>query len=149
MSGHDDSQRLQQISEQLQGLEELRAELDAKIDELRERRDTLATATDTVDELEAGEEILVPVAEGVRVRATVASVDDLIVGVGSGYAAELDADGAADVIESKRETLADQIEELEDDLETTEEEIGQLEREAQRIQQEMQTGGMGDGLPDA
>jgi prefoldin alpha subunit len=131
-------QQLQQLSQEL---EEIDTEIQAKEEEIAEFRDEktgVDDAIEAINTLESGSTVQVPLGGGAYVRAEVDDVDEIIVGLGGGYAAEQDREDAEDALESKKEALDDRISEVQAEINELEEESAQIEQRAQQMQQQMQ-----------
>jgi len=82
--------------------------------------------------------VQVPLGGDAYLRAEVQDIDEVIVSLGGGYAAEQDQDTAIDSLRLKQDALDDQIDDVESEIDDLEEESGELEEQAQAIQQRMQ-----------
>jgi len=80
--------------------------------------------------------VQVPLGGGAYLRADVQDIDEVIVGLGGGYAAEQEQGDAIETLEAKQEDVADQIEGVEADIEELESESSQIEEKAQQLQQQ-------------
>lgn len=148
-----DQEELQQLSQQLEAIESQLEALHTELQRLRARQSDIEEAVDALDTLETGSTVQVPLGGGTYVRATVEDMDEVIVGIGSSYAAERTADSAKEVLEDRKDRLADRISELTDsiaELEAEGEELGQeaqqrLQRLRQQQQQDSGLGGLGTG----
>jgi prefoldin alpha subunit len=149
------SPQLQELSEQLQALDAHRESVEAEIEALRAEQREIDEATDAIESLESGSTVQVPLGGGAYVRATIDEIDELIVGVGAGYAAERGQEGAIETLETRKGSIDDQIEELREEIEAVEEDIDALEAQASQLQQQaqqqlqQQMQGMQGGEPDA
>jgi len=131
-------QQLQQLSQELQAIEEEVEELRAEIEAYELEKAEIDEAIEAIETLDGGDTVQVPLGGGAYVRAEVRSMDEIVVGLGGGYAAEQGKDGAADALEAKQGALDDRIEEARAEIEGLEDESAQLERQAQQMQQQMQ-----------
>lgn len=127
---------LEQIQEQLQLLEREKQVIRAEIQEARDEQAEIDEAVEAVESLEDGSTVQVPVGGGAYVRAEVQDVEEIVVGLGGGYAAEQDREGAITALEHKKEALDDRIDILQDEIEEVDEQAGQLEQRASQIQQQ-------------
>jgi len=82
--------------------------------------------------------VQVPLGGGAYVRAEVQDIDEIIVDLGGGYAAEQKQGDAIDALESKKDSLDDRIGEVRSQISDLEEESQELEQQAQQMQQQMQ-----------
>ncbi len=131
--GGDGMQQLQQEIEQLE--EEMEA-IDAEVERLQEKKSDIDDAIEAINVLESGSTVQVPIGGDAYVRATVDDIDEIVVSLGGGYAAERDQDGAVDTLETKQETLDDHIDGLQEDRIEVEGEMSELEEQAQQMQQQ-------------
>ncbi|MFB6111129.1 MAG: prefoldin subunit alpha [Halobacteriaceae archaeon] len=130
-------QQLQELSQELQAVEEQQAEVEANIEQLQTEKSEIDDAIEALDALESGSTVQVPLGGGAYVRAEVQEIDEVVVTLGGGYAAERTEGGAVETLQTKQETLDDRIEELNEELEELEERSQQLEQQAQQAQQQM------------
>jgi len=82
--------------------------------------------------------VQVPLGGDAYLRAEVQDIDEVIVSLGGGYAAEQDQDTAIDSLRLKQDAIDEEIDELESEIDELEEEADTLEEQAQAIQQRMQ-----------
>jgi prefoldin alpha subunit len=82
--------------------------------------------------------VQVPLGGGAYLRAEVQDIDEVIVDLGGGYAAEQDQDDAVDALERKRDVLDDRIDDVQEEIDELESESDELEEQAQQMQQQMQ-----------
>lgn len=127
---------MQQIQEQMQALEQEKQAIKAEIQNIRDEQSEIDEAIDAVETLETGSTVQVPVGGDTYVRAEIQDIEEIVVTLGGGYAAERDSDGAVDSLEHKKEVLDDRIAELEAEIETVESETDDLEARAQQAQQQ-------------
>ena len=133
------NQQLEELAQELEIIEEQREALQAEIGSLRTQKTTVDEAIEAVEELESGDTVQVPLGGGAYVRAEIADIDEVIVDLGGGYAAERDQDGAVESLESKKDTIDDRIEELQSEVAQLESESEELEQRARQMQaQQMQ-----------
>lgn len=133
IGGGDQTQELQQ---QLEALEEERQTVEAEIQQLRTQKAEADEAIEALSTLEQGSTVQVPLGGGAFVRAEVHDLDEVIVGLGGGFAAERDEDGAVDALEHKKDTLDERIEDLHEEMREIESESEQLEQRARQVQQQ-------------
>jgi prefoldin alpha subunit len=131
--GGGDSQ-LQELAQQLEALEQQREGLETEIEELQAQKSEIDGAIDAIEELDSDATVQVPIGGEAYVRATIEDIDEIVVELGGGYAAERDRDGAASTLESKQETIDDRIEELRSEIAELETETEELEERAQQLQ---------------
>jgi len=153
MSGGQEE--LQQLGQQLQAVESQLEAVQVEIQNLRARQSDIEGAIEAIESLETGSTVQVPVGGGAYVRATVDDIDEVIVGIGSDYAAEQEQDGAVSLLQTRKDNVGGRIEELTEAIDRLESQGEELSQEAQQRIQRMQTerGGLGDaggpagGLP--
>jgi prefoldin alpha subunit len=80
--------------------------------------------------------VQVPLGGGAHVRAEVQSLDEIVVELGGGYAAERDEESAVAALERKQDTLDERISDVEDEISELEAESAELEQKAQQLQQQ-------------
>ncbi|WP_134671151.1 prefoldin subunit alpha [Halorussus marinus] len=136
MGGGGGNPELQELSQQLQELEQHKEELEAEIEELEAEKTEIDDAIDTLGALDTGSVVQVPLGGGAHVHAEVQDLDEVVVELGGGFAAERAEDDAVDTLETKQETLDDRIDELEDEVDEVDEESSKLEEKAQQLQQQ-------------
>jgi prefoldin alpha subunit len=130
-------QQLQELSQELQVIEEEQAEVEASIEQLRAQQGEIDEAVEALRTLESGSIVQVPLGGGASVTAEVGDMDEVTVTLGGGYAAERSREGAIETLETKQETLDDRITELESELEELEERSAKIEQRAQQAQQQL------------
>jgi prefoldin alpha subunit len=126
--------QLQKVAQQIEEIEEQQAAIEEEIERLQAEKQDMNEAIEAVEELETGSTVQVPVGGDAYVRAEVADIDEVVVSLGGGYAAERDQDGAVDTLETKQDTLDERIEEMRSDLGELESESERLEERAQEMQ---------------
>jgi prefoldin alpha subunit len=136
MMGGGGNPELQELSQQLQELEEHQEELEAEIEDLREEKTQIDDAIDTIGALETGSTVQVPLGGGAYVHAEVQDLNEVVVELGGGFAAERDEESAVETLENKQDTLDDRISDLQDEVGELEEESAELEQKAQQLQQQ-------------
>jgi prefoldin alpha subunit len=147
-------QKLQELSEQIQALEEEKETVRDEIEDLEAEKTEIDEAIEGIETLESGSTVQVPLGGGAYLRADVEDIDEVIVELGGGYAAEQAQGDAVDVLENKKENLDDRIDGLQSEIAEIEAESQELEQEAQQAQQQMlqqqmqQQGGGQGGQPD-
>ena len=131
-------QQLQQLQKQLEAIDAEVEALEAEVDELETEHAEIDEAVDALDTLDSGSTVQVPIGGDAYLRAEIQDIDEVIVSLGGGYAAEQDQDTAIDSLRLKQEALDEQIDDLEGEIDDLEEEASTLEEQAQAIQQRMQ-----------
>lgn len=126
---------LQELSQQLQELDAQQEALEGEIDELQNEQAEVTEAVSALESLETGSTVQVPVGGGAFVRATVDNIDEVVVDVGGGFAAEQPRDDATATLQTKRNTLSERIDEVEAEIDELESEIDEVEQRAQQVQQ--------------
>ncbi len=127
---------MEQIQEQMQVLEREKQAIEAEIQNIRNEQGEIDEAIEAIETLETGSTVQVPVGGDAYVRAEIQDIEEVIVTLGGGYAAERDSDGAIDSLEHKRDALEERIADLEAEIETVESETDDLEARAQQAQQQ-------------
>ncbi|SNR24185.1 prefoldin alpha subunit [Halorubrum vacuolatum] len=130
--------QLQQLSQELQALDQAIGSLEEEIDAHREEQVEIDEAVKAIETLESDSTVQVPLGGGAYVRAEIDDIDEVIVSLGGNYAAEQDREDAIEVLKRKREALDDRIQETREEIDELESESDQLEQQAQRMQQQMQ-----------
>ncbi|MFB6255391.1 MAG: prefoldin subunit alpha [Haloplanus sp.] len=136
--GGGGQQQLQQLSQELEAIDEEIEELEREANGLRTRQREVDEAIEAIETLDSGSTVQVPLGGGAYLRAEVQNIDEVIVGLGGGYAAEQDQEGAIDALERKKGVLDDRIDDLQDEISELEAESDEIEQQAQQMQQQMQ-----------
>jgi prefoldin alpha subunit len=131
-------QQLQQLSQEIQAIEQEIEELRAEITGLETTQAEIDEAVEAIEHLDTGSTVQVPLGGGAYVRAEVQDIDEIIVDLGGGYAAEQASGDAIAALERKRDTLDDRIEEVQEEIDELESESSEIEQQAQQMQQQMQ-----------
>ena len=137
MSRGGGRQQLEALSQQIEELEEVEAELERQIDALETEQAEIDEAIEGLDALETGSVVQVPVGGDAHVRAEVQSIEEVVVDIGADYAVEQPSDDAVELLEDKKDTLDDRIEEARSEIADVEEERSGLEQRAQESQQQL------------
>ena len=138
MMGGGGQQQLQQLSQELEAIDEEIEELESEIEGLRTRQNEVDEAIEAIETLDSGSTVQVPLGGGAYLRAEVQDIDEVIVDLGGGYAAEQDQDVAVDALERKKGVLDDRIDGVQDEISELEAESSEIEQQAQQMQQQMQ-----------
>jgi prefoldin alpha subunit len=138
MMGGGGQQQLQQLSQELEAIDEEIAELEAEIEDLRTRQSDIDEAIEAIETLDSGSMVQVPLGGGAYLRAEIQDIDEVIVDLGGGYAAEQEQDDAVDALERKKGVLDDRIDDVEAEISELESESDEIEQQAQQMQQQMQ-----------
>jgi len=136
--GGGGQQQLQQLSQELEAIDEEIAELESEIEDLRNRQTEIDDAIEAVETLDSGSMVQVPLGGGAYVRAEVQDIDEVIVDLGGGYAAEQEQGDAIDALERKKGVLDDRIDDVQGEISELEAESDEIEQQAQQMQQQMQ-----------
>jgi prefoldin alpha subunit len=128
--------KMQELQKQLEAIDDEISSVRQEIEGLRNEKHEMDDAIDALDRIESGDTVQVPLGGDAYVRAEVQDVDEVVVSLGGGYAAERDRDGAIDSLEQKQETLDDRISDLQSDISELEEESAKIEQRAQQMQQQ-------------
>jgi prefoldin alpha subunit len=131
-------QQLQQLSQEIEAIDEEIAELKAEVESLRVRQSEVDEAVEAIETLDSGSTVQVPLGGGAYLRAEIQDIDEVIVDLGGGYAAEQPQDDAIDALERKRGVLDDRVDDVEAEISELESESEELEQQAQQMQQQMQ-----------
>ena len=137
IGGGGGRQQLEQLSEQIEEIEQQKEQLQANIQDIREEKTEIDEAIEGLGLLETGSTVQVPVGGGAYVRATVDDIEEVVVDLGAGYAAEEERDDAVETLEHKKENLDDRIEEVQETISELDDESAELEAEAQQAQQQL------------
>ena len=135
--GGGGQQQLQQLSQEIQELDEEIEVLEGEVEDLRSEKTEIDEAMEALDVLETGSTVQVPLGGDAYVRAEVDDIDEVVVSLGGGYAAEQSSDDATGILEEKQNTLDERIDELRSEISEVEEEQAALEQQAQQAQQQM------------
>lgn len=127
---------LRQLQEQLDAIDEEVDSIEQEIEGLRTEKTEADEAISALDRLESDDVVQVPLGGDAYVRAEIQNVDEIVVSLGGGYAAERDKEGAVESLEHKKETLDDRISNLQSDINELEEESAEVEQRAQQMQQQ-------------
>jgi prefoldin alpha subunit len=128
--------QMQELAQQIEEIEQQQEALEEEIERLQSEKQDINEAIDAIGALESGSTVQVPVGGDAYVRAEIQDIDEVVVSLGGGYAAERDQDGAVETLETKQDTLDDRIEELRSDISELETEGEKLEQRAQQMQQQ-------------
>ena len=131
-------QQLQQLSQEIEAIDEEIQTLEDEIQNLRNEQSEIDEAIEAVETLDSGSMVQVPLGGGAYLRAEVQDIDEVIVDLGGGYAAEQDQNDAVDALERKRDVLDDRIDDVQSEIDDLESESDELEEQAQQMQQQMQ-----------
>ena len=131
-------QQLQQLSQELQAIDEEIETLQSEIDDLQTEQSEIDEAVEAIGTLDTGSTVQMPLGGGAYIRAEIQDIDEIIVDLGGDFAAEQDADNAADALRTKQDVLDDRIEEVRAEVGELEDESSELEQQAQQMQQQMQ-----------
>lgn len=135
--GQEPSENLQALSQQLEELDQVQAQLQSQLEGTRALKDEVDEAIDALGELDTGSTVQVPLGGDAYVRAEIVDIDEVIVDVGADYAVEQPRDDAVDVLEGKRDQLEETIEQLQESLDDVTEDIQEVESHAQQLRQQM------------
>jgi prefoldin alpha subunit len=134
--GGGGQQQLQALAQEIEQLEEEKAAIKGEIEALQTQKVEIDEAVEAIEELETGETVQVPLGGGAYLHAEVGDIDEITVELGAGYAAERSREGAADTLESKKETLDDRIADPREEIAEIDTEMENLEQRAQQMQQQ-------------
>lgn len=128
--------QMQELQQQMQAIEEEVESLEAEIEALEGEKTEADEAIEAVERLESGDTVQVPLGGGAFVRAEIADMDEVVVELGGGYAAERDQTGAVESLNRRKDMLDEQIADVQEDIAELEAETDQLEQQAQQMQQQ-------------
>ncbi|MEF8781659.1 MAG: prefoldin subunit alpha [Haloarculaceae archaeon] len=138
LGGGGDSQ-LQELAQQLEALEQQREALEAEVEGLQAQKQEINEAIEAIEGLESESTVQVPIGGGAYIRAKIEDINEVVVDLGGGYAAERDQEGAVSTLETKQGTLDERIEDVRSEIAELETETEELEKRAQQLQtQQMQ-----------
>ena len=135
--GQEPGQNLQALSQQLQELDQVQAQLETQREATEALRNEVEDAIEALGELETGSTVQVPLGGDAYVRAEIVDIDEVIVDVGADYAVEQPQGDAVEVLEGKRDQLEETIDELDENLEEVNQDIQEVETHAQQLRQQM------------
>lgn len=144
-------EELQELSQQLQFVESQLEALQTEVQTLQARKQNIADAIEAIGTLESDSTVQVPVGGDAYVRATVEDIDEVLVGIGGGYATEQTQGDATDLLDERQSLLDDRISELRDvisNLQAQGEELGQRAQQHLQEQQGQQLQGGRGPLDD-
>jgi len=127
---------MQQLQQEIEQLEQEMEAIDEEVARLEEKKSDIDDAVEAIDVLESGATVQVPLGGDAYLRATVDDIDEVVVSLGGGYAAERDQEGAVSTLRTKQETLDEHISGLESDKNEVQSEMDELEQQAQQMQQQ-------------
>ena len=116
---------MQMIAQQIQQIQKQVELIENQLQELTVTKEALKT----IGETKEGNEILVPLASGIFIKANLKDNKDVVVNVGSGTAVKKSLDEAGKLIEEQEKELADFKEELGKNLEKLTENARSFEKE--------------------
>lgn len=138
MSIGDGGQRqLEELSQQIDQLQEAEQQLQQQIEMLEAEKSSIDEAIDGLDTLETGSTVQVPMGGDAHVRATIDTIEEVVVGIGADYAVEQPRDDAIDILTNKKDTLDDRIDDTRSELSDIRDERTSLEQQAQQSQQQL------------
>ena len=122
---------MQMISQQIQQIQKQVELIENQLQELIVTKEALQT----IGETKEGNEILVPIASGIFIKATIEDNKDVLVNVGSGTAVKKSLDEASKLIEEQEKDLVDFKEELRKNMEKLTENAKSFEKELTQLAQ--------------
>lgn len=129
--------QLQELSERLQALDSLEAQLETQMTALRTEQSAVREAINALDALETDSSVQVPLGGGAFVRARIEDVDEVIVELGGNFAVEQTREEATGTLDRKIDSIDEQIEELQSELADVQSDIQEVEGRAQQLQQQL------------
>lgn len=147
MSGRDEE--FQATAQQLQAIESQLEALETQVQTLRARKAEVDDAIEAIQSLDSGSTVQVPVGGNAYIRASVEDMDEVIVGIGGGYASEQSEADAVSILEDRHDRIDSDLEDLGEAIADLRAKGEELDREAQeqlrhlqgRVQQEREGGG--------
>ncbi|WP_330630975.1 prefoldin subunit alpha [Halocatena halophila] len=127
---------MRQLQEQLEAINKEVSSLEEDIEQLRTEKTKADEAIDAIDRLESDDVVQVPLGGDAYVRAEIQDINEIVVSLGGGYAAERDQDGAVKSLKAKKETLDERIESIQSEITELQAESDELEQQAQQMQQQ-------------
>ncbi|WP_254829405.1 prefoldin subunit alpha [Haloglomus salinum] len=127
---------MDQLQQQLQALEQEKEAVQEEIEGVQADKTDIDEAIDALEELETNDTVKVPLGGDAYVSAELGSIEEIVVSIGGGFAAERDQEGAIATLESKKDVLDERIAELEAEIDEIEEQTEQVEQKAQQAQQQ-------------
>ena len=153
--GQDATQNIQALSQQLQELDEVQGQLQEQLEAALTRQHEVSAAIESLEAIETDSRVQVPLGGDAYVKADIVDIDEVIVKIGSDYAAEQSRDDAISILEERSDRIGEQINELRESLDQVDANIQQAESQAQQLREQMimqqaeqQLGGMGMGGED-
>lgn len=149
--GQEAGQHLQELSEQLEELDQVQNQLRTQLEAARARREDVSDAIEALADLETDSVVQVPLGADAYVKARIEDVDEVIVTLGADFSAEQSREEAIGTLEQRAEQIEEQIERLQENLSDVSADIQEVEGRAQQLRQQMlqqqsqQLGGMGLG----
>lgn len=130
-------QQLEALSQEIEELEEAEDELERQIESLESEKIAIDEAIEGIQTLETGSTVQVPLGGDAYVRAEIAAIDEIVVGIGAEYAVEQPEESAIEVLESRKEDLDDRIAEYRSQITEVQEERAELEQRVQQSQEQL------------
>ncbi|MBN1924159.1 MAG: prefoldin subunit alpha [Nanoarchaeota archaeon] len=133
-------QLLQQLGYEFEGLRQQLAGIDAELQELNLRISEFERAKETLSALsnsKKDEEMLVPLSEGLFIKANIKNVKEVLVGVGSGVVVGKDMMKAKDYVQERIDEADNLINRLNSNAQYFVARMRELEPELQRLTLEL------------
>jgi len=121
--------QFQQLQAQIKQINEHLEKISERIQEV----DTVIQAIKDVSEIKEGSEVLVPVSNGVFIKANTKNTNEFLVNVGSKSVVKKDREGVEKLLERQKEELAELQMTMMNDLNTAETSAVELQQELQTI----------------
>jgi len=132
----------QAISQHIQELEQVKEIIREEMGELRSRKAEIDVAISAIESLESGTDVYVPLGGGASIRTEVENVDEIVVDIGSNFAAERPREEAIETLKRKQARIDEQIADRQSEYSEIASESEKLTQQAQQqLSQQMQ--GMG------
>jgi len=128
--------QMQQVAQEIEQMEQEIEAIEGEIESLRQEKTEADEAIEAIGTLESGSTVQVPVGGDAYIRATIEDIDEVVVSLGGGFAAEREEEGAVSSLETKKDTLDERIEDLQSQIAEVETEKEELEQQAQQMQQQ-------------
>lgn len=137
MSQGEAGQHLQELSAQIQELEQVQSQLQAQVEAARTSQQAVTEAKNALGDLETDDVVQVPLGGGAYVRARIEDIDEVIVELGSDYAAEQTRDDAIDSLDRRSDHIEEQIAEIQDGIADIQSDMQELESQAEQFRQQL------------
>ncbi|MFC5971816.1 prefoldin subunit alpha [Halomarina salina] len=128
--------QMQELQQQMEAIDDEVESLEEEIEEYEQEKRDADEAIEAVERLDSGDTVQVPLGGGAYVRAEISDIDEIVVELGGGYAAERDQAGAVESLNRRKDLIDERIAGVQEDIGELEAESDQLEQQAQQMQQQ-------------